>query len=74
MKVKDGFKKISSDDMDEWNLEYEGLKDADDAERFSCDMSLSSLGVIVNRKLDKLRSEMLIDDPMLVLGGHYEKL
>ena len=60
--------------IEDWKAKEKALLAADVDRSHSVDVKLSKIGVVVNRKLDKLRNQMLIDDPVLVTAPHYEKL
>jgi uncharacterized FlgJ-related protein len=60
--------------IEDWKANKSALVAADIDRSFSADVKLSKIGVAVNRKLEKLRNQMLIDDPVIVTAPHYEKL
>ena len=41
---------------------------------FSFDTHLTDHDIVVNRKLDKLRNKLLLDDPVLITASFYEKI
>ena len=72
--VEQGFKPVDEAAIGDWNAKLEALLAADLDRSFSVDVKLSKVAIAVNRKLDKLRSQMLSEDPVLVTAPHYEKL
>jgi len=60
--------------QDEWHRMKNELLKIDIEQNHAIKQTLSYKEMVVERKLNILRREMLEEDPVLVTAGHYEKL
>lgn len=74
MTTHKGFTALTDKQKDDWMKEKNALVLADAKRSFSANILLSDIGIVVNRKLEKLRAKMLLEDPVIHTGRYYEKL
>ena len=72
--VVDDFDFSAEIDMDQWNKERDELVQLSNKDLFSNKVKLSDKEIAAEKKLFKLREEMLTEDPSCATGFYYDKL
>ena len=72
--VVDDFDFSAEIDMDQWNKERDELVQLSNKDLFSNKVKLSDKAIAAEKKLFKLREEMLTEDPSCATGFYYDKL
>lgn len=72
--VVDDFDFSAEIDMDQWNKERDELVQLSNKDLFSNKVKLSDKAIAAEKKLFKLREEMLTEDPTCATGFYYDKL
>ena len=72
--VVDDFDFSAEIDMDQWNKERDELVQLSNKDLFSSKVKLSDKAIAAEKKLFKLREEMLTEDPTCATGFYYDKL
>jgi len=72
--VVDDFDFSAEIDMDQWNKDRDELVQLSNKDLFSNKVKLSDKAIAAEKKLFKLREEMLTEDPTCATGFYYDKL
>jgi len=72
--VVDDFDFSAEIDMEQWNKERDELVQLSNKDLFSNKVKLSDKAIAAEKKLFKLREEMLTEDPTCATGFYYDKL